>query len=402
MLVLCEGVDPNLSRALSNLRRSGVNVISFSCCVVRQRVPEIPAALRNGGRAYAGEFLKRGLSITYGFGAYDEYCGFDEVRIAELARYVKSQNKTLAIMGFSDYAKEAIECADVFISCAPIRTESGGRMSEEIRSLEIPGEMSSAACTQEVKSMADILLMRPVDRKGGLEPLARVIEYGRIAYRNLRNYTYYLVIAQMMRIISVALPMLFGYSTADVRQMLYLGFVFDLFVLLIFMSDSRRSSEDRRRIRKDVGTFDILAVLKANGKLTVCAAVGAGATVILPRIAALLEIFGKYFYRAEFTYISLVLLQALVFICIYAKDLQNRSALLKLINNRLAQICAGVTVLFTALCFFTPIGRFFGIIESQLFYFFLAFLPAAAFFVCYLVLGSREKTKKGVKRTGKL
>lgn len=402
MLILCEGVDPNLAKALSNLRRSGVNVISFSCCVGREHVAEIPVILRNGGRAYAGDFLKKGLPISYNFGSFDEYCGFDENMISELARYVKSQNKRLAVMGFSDYAGGAIECADVFISCAPIRTEAAGRIAEEIKSLEIPGEQSSASCTQEVKAEADILLMRPSGSKGGLEPLARTIEYCKAAYRNLKNYTYYLIIAQLIRIISVLLPMLFGYSTADVRQILYLGFVFDAFAMLVFMGDTRRAAVDTRKTKKVFENFSLMDVLRANRKITVCAISASAAVVILPRIFALFGVFGKYFYRAEFTFVSLVLVQALLLVSVYAKDLRNKGALLRLVSDRAAQICVGVTVLFTLVCFFTPLGRFFGIIETQIFYFFLAFVPTVVFAVCYWVMTDAEIKKKKSKRTRKL
>ncbi len=399
MLILCEGVDPSLGRALDNLRRSGVKVIAFSNCVGRGNLPEIPDPLRRGERACAGEFLKNGLPISYNFGAYDEYYGFDEAMISELARYVKSQNKMLAVLGFSDYAHDVIESADVFISCAPIKTESSGRIIEEVKSLEIPGEQHSASCTQQVKAQADILLMRPVDGKGGLEPLARMTEYCKIAYRNLKNYTYYLFVSQLMRVISVALPMLFGYSTADVRQILYLGFVFDFLAMLVFMTDTRRAAEDRKKLKGDLERFNLFDVFKSNKKVTISALVGAGATVVLPRFFAFLGIFGKYFYRAEFSFVSLVLLQAALLVCVYARDLRNKGAMLRLINNLGAQICIGVTLVFTILCFTTSVGRFFGIIESPISYFLLAFVPSIAFFICFMIMTVILDKKKGnVKR----
>ena len=398
ILVLCEGVDPTFEKALNNLRRSGVKVIAFSNCVGRGELPEVPDLLRRGERACSGDFLKNGLPISYNFGKYDEYYGFSESMIGDLAKYVKSQNKVLAVMSFSDYAHEAIERADVFISCAPVRTELGGRIFEEIRSLEIPGEQSSASCTQQVKAEADILLMRPVSDKGGLEPLAKTIEYCKVAYRNLKNYVYYLIVAQMMRVISIVLPMLVGYSSADIRQILYLGFVFDLMAMLIFMNDSRKTSENRRKMKEEIEAASLLDILRSNKNITISAIVGSALSVFLPRFFAMLGVFGKFYYKAEFSFVSLLLLQLLLLVCVYAKDLRNKGALLRLVNDLSAQICAGTALIFTLLCFVTPIGRFFGIIETQFSYFLLAFVPTIAFFICFVALNAANEKKSAKKR----
>lgn len=395
MLALREGVDNMISGALSALRRNGVRIISFSNCVGRAHAPEIPDVLRNGGRIYAGELIKRGLPVSHEFGSFDEYCGFDENMITELARYVKSQNKVLAVMGFSDYALGAIECADVFISCAPVRTEADGRLDEEIKSLEIPGEQSSASCTQEIKAEADILLMRPIDGKGGLEPLAKAMEYCKLAYRNLRSYVAYIVIVQMMRMITVAFPMLFGYSTADARQILYLGFILDFFVMMIMLEDTRRAGEERRRLRQSVTQRDVRDIVGSNKTVAICALVGSLLTLLLPRFFDMLVIFGSYLYSAEFTFISLMLMQMLTLVCLYAKDIKNKNAMLRLINNRWAQVGAVTSVIFIALCLLTPIGKLFGVVKIPIFYFLISLIPAFAFAICFVVMTfSKQKQQK--------
>lgn len=399
MLALREGVDDMISGALNSLRRNGVKIISFSNCVGRTHAPEIPDVLRNGGRVYAGDLLKRGLPVSYEFGSFDEYCGFDGNMITELARYVKSQNKVLAVMGFSDYAMGAIECADVFISCAPVRTEVDGRLDEEIKSLEIPGEQSSASCTQEIKAEADILLMRPIDRKGGLEPLAKVIEYCKLAYRNLRSYVAYMVMVQMMRIITIAFPMLFGYSTSDARQLLYLGFVLDFFVMMILLEDARKVGEDRRKLKKSVTGQGVRDIVESNKTVAVCALVGSLLTLLLPRFFDMLVVFGSYLYSSEFTFISLTLMQVLTLVCLYCKDFRNKNALLRLINNIWAQIGVGVTVVFTALCLLTPVGKLFGVVKIPVFYFLISIVPAFAYAICFAVMTNNEKKRvKGKKK----
>lgn len=395
MLLLREGVDASIANALGALRNNGVRVISFSNCVGRTNTPEIPEILRKGKRAYAGDFLKRGLSPTHDFGNYDEYCGFDENSICELAAYVKKENKTLAILGFTDYAFSAIEQADVFISCSPIRAGVFGRLDEEIRALEIPGEQSSASCTQAVRASADILLMRPSDNKGGLAPLARAIEYCKVSYRNLKNFTLYIVCAHIMRIVAIAFPMLLGNSTADARQLIFLGAIFDFLAMMLFMSDTRRCADDYKALRRFFKDGSADTIVRSNIKISLCSLIGALLTLILPAFLGLFSFFGTYIYKAEFTFMALLMLQIVLLVCVYARDLRNYPALYRLVKDKWAIATLSVSVIFTLLCFITPMGALFGIVRNPVFYFFLSFLPPVAFALCFFILpdGNHKKAR---------
>lgn len=386
MLVLREGIDTSIVKAVSVLRKNGIRIISFSNCVGRVNAPEIPETLRRGSRIYAGDLLKRGLPVAHDFGLYDEYCGFDEKMIAELAQHVKAQGKKLAVLGFSDYAASVIHHADLFISCSPVKVGAAGHLEEEIRSLEIPGEQSSASCTQIVKAEADILLMRPSNGKGGLEPLAKAIEYCKVAYRNLKNYMVYLVCVQLMRLICVAFPMLFGNSTADARQLLFLGFIMDFFAMSLFMSDGRRSVSDHASLKRELADSSIADVIKHNSRLFICAATGSVLTLLLPNFFGMISFFGSYLYKAEFTFISLALMQMLALVMIYSKELGNKTAHRRLITSRTAQIGLAVFVVFTVICLVSPVGAVFGISRIPLFYLLLSLVPTIAFLLCYLTV----------------
>jgi len=392
MLVLREGVDNRVQRAIGALKRSGVKIISFSNCIGRENAPEIPEVLRTGKRAYFSDFLKRGLPVTHGFGEFDEYCYFDENMICELASHVKSMGKKLGVLSFTDYAYGAIKQADVFISCAPIKTGVFGRFEEEIRSLEIPGEQSSASCTQRVRSDADVLLMRPKDNNGGLEPIARVIEYCKVGYRNFGNYLKYLICVQAMRMVTIVLPMLLGSITADVRHMLFLGFVLDFLALLVFMSDTRRSSRTCKEIKKEFSQQTLVGFVKSNLSLLISAGLGSVLTLVLPHLMSLIDVFGSYNYRAEFTFMSLILMQLLTLLCIYSVDLRNIETHKRLLSSYPFIISIGLSVVFMALCLIVrPIGNFFGIVKNPLPYFLLSFVPAIAFGLCYFVMTLSEK-----------
>lgn len=391
MMVLREGIDTSIVKAISALRRNKVRIIAFSNCVGRTNAPEIPDALRRGSRVYAGDLLKKGLPVTHGFGSYDEYCGFDESMIAELAQHVRAQGKTLAVLGFSDYAASVIHHADVFISCAPVRAGAGGTLEEEIRSLEIPGEQSSASCTQTVKAEADILLMRPTLGKGGLEPLAKAIEYCKVAYRNLNNFLVYLLCVQAMRLITVAFPMLFGNSTADARQLLFLGFVMDLFAMAVFMGDGRRSREEHVKLKESMEKASLTDTLKSNSRLFICVVTGSVLTLLLPNFFGMLSFFGSYLYKAEFTFISLALMQLLTMASVYADGLCKRVALKRLLENKivLAEIC--VLIVFTVICLLTPVGAVFGVSRIKLFYLLLSLVPPVGFVLGDVIVNAVQR-----------
>ena len=331
ILVLREGVDGSVARSLSALRRSGVRIIAFSESKGRDHAPEIPEILRHGGRVNAWELEKKGLPVTHDFGAYDEYCGFGEEDILKLAKHVKEKNKILAVMGFSEYAAEAVSLADVFITCAPVKVRSSGRLGEEIVSLEIPGEQSSASCTQAVKAEADMLLMRPDGENGGLEPLAKVMEYCRLAYRNLKNYVVYLAVTGFLGVFTVALPMLLGNTVADARHLLFLGFVFDIFVMLALMSDTRRVRGDRRALRRALEICSLRELVMRELPFSVAVLTGSALTLLLPNIFGLFSFFGDYIYTAEFTFLALLFMRVVAVACVYAGDLRNTAAIKRML-----------------------------------------------------------------------
>ena len=361
MLLLEEGIDTTVARSVSALRRNGVKIITFSNCVGRSHAPEIPTILRRGGRAYAGDFLRQGHTVTHGFGSYDEYCGFDANMILELARYVKSQGKSLAVLSFSDYAHGVIEEADVFMSCSPINIGAYGHFEEEICCLEIPGEQSSASCTQEIKAEAEILLMRPNNARGGLEPLARAMEFCKSAYTNLNNFITYLVCVQLMKIIAVVFPMLLGNSVADARQLLLLGLI-DLGVMMIFMYDPRRSSQNCRKIKKEAFSGSVIDIVKSNSRLMIGVAAGSVLVLLLPNLISLFSFFGSYIYKAEFTFISLALMQIMVMIIIYSKGFADVASVRRITKSKPAMISLSALAVFVLLCLITPMGDLFGIV----------------------------------------
>ncbi len=399
MLVLREGIDESIVKATRELQKRNVKIIAFTNCKNRGTAPEIPDVLRTGKRVYASDFISRQLPVTKDFGEFDEYCGFDEAMIAELVAFVKTDGKKLAVLGFSDYAKLATEHADLFITCAPVRTGVFGKFAEEIRALEVPGNQSSASCTQDIKMDADILLSRPKNGKGGLIPLAMAIEHCRIGYKNLRNYLVYLLTVQIIRTISILLPMFFGFATADARHLLMLGFVFDLLMMPIFMTDNRKCNENFEKIKYFFNSKNINWLIKTNKKLFVSAVVGGVCTIVLPVIFDFLSKYiswiKSYDNQAEFAFIAVALMQIVAVFCVYVKDFGDKEAHKKIATSPWFLGAVGGMILFTLVCFiFKPLGEVFGIDNNYLLYFLLSLVPAVVFLLCYLLVTEGNSVKK--------
>jgi hypothetical protein len=358
--------------------------------------------LRQGNRAYAADFARKGLPADHLFGSYDEYFGFSAEDIALIARHVKSKGKGLMICGFTDFAAEAIGVADVFVSCAPVRTGVFGSFAEEIRSLEVPGEQSSASCEQTVKSEADILLMRPKDKKGGLAPLAVAVSSCRIAYRNLFGYIRYFIFASLMRIVAIGFPMLFGQMSGAAIHLLLLGFLADMAALLIFMRDTRRVGAEKKNIKKELLDTSITSLPQKHLPLTAASLLGAVLTLLIPNLIGLLDIFGNYIYKAEYTFTALLLLQLSLFICVYVKDILSKAQMRKLFTNKVFIIELAVAFVLVLICFLTPLGNLFGLVNNPIVYLIASFLPSIAFLICFYAMSFPKKKKTGEEKSKKM
>lgn len=400
MLVLREGLDYATVHTVNEFRKNGINVIVFSNCHDRtDSAPQIPELLKSEKVASFIDFSRRDIPVTFEFGNYNEYSGFGEEDVFKLATLVKSEGKTLSVIGFSNYARKTIDIADVFISCAPIKTEARGHLGEEITALEVPGEENSASCLQTVKIDADVLLMRPKNGKGGLEPMMRVMEYCKIAYRNLNRFLIYLFCAQIMRFIAVMFPAFFGGATADSRHLVMLGMFFDLFALFLFMTNTRRAGVSVAGVKKMYTELKFRDVFAKYKDIILCSVFGGILIVLLPSIFGYFNLFGGYIYKDVYTYMALMFLQLLLVACVYMVDIRNKAGIKYLFTRKIFVAELLTFVLFTVLCFIvTPIGDLFGVELSFVtvtpFYFLLTLVPAAAFFVCYLVMAFVADTKK--------
>ena len=145
-------------------------------------------------------------------------------------------------------------------------------------------------------------------------------------------------------------------------------------------------------IKKEFAEQSFGGFLKSNLKLAVSVVLGSVLTLLLPNLMSLVTVFGNYVYKAEFTFMSLILMQLLTLMCVYSGDLRNVETHKRLLNSYPFIISLVLAVAFTALCLIIrPLGNFFGVVANPLPYFLLSFVPVIAFGLCYFVMTLSEK-----------
>ena len=225
------------------------------------------------------------------------------------------------------------------------------------------------------------------------------MNYCRLAYRNIGGFIRYFVFAQLLRLVTIAFPMLFGQTVADARHVLLLGFLMDLAVIMIFALDTSRGRLVRKNSDSYLSKFNLLNVLQSERPLLISTLLGAVLCLVLPNLISLIGVFDNYLFRAEFTFMTTALMQLMLFICVYAGDLLDKKAMKKVLRNRIFLIESGALVLFLVLCFLTPIGSFFGLIKNPIIYLILSLIPPIALAICYAVLTFPKKNEKGRIKT---
>ena len=108
----------------------------------------------------------------------------------------------------------------------------------------------------------------------------------------------------------------------------------------------------------------------------------------------MIGVFGVYVYRAEFTFMALVMINLALLAFVYIKDYRNLSGLRRLIGDKWAMTALSVCVVFVTLCLATPMGNLFGIVRNPIFYFLLSFIPPIAFILCFIFIVPGKNGKK--------
>lgn len=386
MLILRDGTDPELSKKLQTLRRMGLKPIFFTLNQKDERIPSMTREIMSLPGISVEELKKKNLPVTQNFGAYMRYDDVEEEDILSLLSYLHRAQRRVAILTFSDDTPRVLKEADATVACSAVRAGFFGRLDEEIRVMETDGTQSSASCLQTVKWNADVLISRPNAGNGGFGALIALRRMANACYHNLSSYFEYALCTQLIRVICVALPMLFGSAALNARHILLCSFVIDLVALVLFW---QRKTPPKKEEPKYARFSDYVSAHKT---MWISAAAGALTLVLLPRLMDFLAWIGPYYFQAEFSFCAILYLHlTALFVFLIGRPQSLRDMWQK---TGFLLLCGGV-ILFLILCFVIPsFGFLFDMVQNPFAYAILSFIPAIAFALTYYLLQARKQKGK--------
>ncbi len=384
MLVLGENMDSAFKSAITGMKALGVKTVSFVRTNIHAEYERshIQAPIL-GVIASLSDFLANRLPVTYKFGSIDTYSDLTGEHINKLIAHVHSMKKRVAVLCFSDTCSEFAEKPDVFVTCSALQYRFSGHFEEEIESLEVPGGADSLSCRQDIKTDAEVIIPRPRDGVGGLTSLRRAFALSGAAYTNLTGFFRYVLCSQFIRIVMVMLPMIFGEAFLDARHALFCGFILDIIVMLIFVTE-KCGVENARSFKGLLGEFK--SPVRNNAGMIIASSAGALFAVLLPNIIGAIGFMGQYFYQTEYLFISMILLHITVMYCIRIDNLR-RFGVADI--NRFAIGLDIFSAIFAVSCFtIEPIGVFFDVLEITFPYLLLTLAPSIVCAVLYFIIGN--------------
>ena len=379
-LVLSERTDTDAIKGLTELKKRGVNVVSFISAGKGSSTLEIPSDARLGAQAQKIDFARENKPLSYKFGEIGTYYGFDDLDICELIKFAHSKNESVAVIAFTNTYKASINEADVFISCADIDPRLGTSEQKELESTDISGEATSMSCVQTVKQEADVLIRRPSKRKrGGISALINAFFATHRVKRSLGAYFTYIMTTQLLRICIVAVPMLFNNvvpvgSSAflDARHVAISGFIIDMIALLLFAFDNKP-------LTTMPYSSTIKDYFKNNKALWIATIVASVVAIICPIFFDFSGLFGNGFFidYKEFLFCVLLWMHPVILFCIKFVTVKNAERAIR--NRGYLLLCAGIVAFVILLFANASVGNLMNMQKFALEYFALTFLPPTVF-----------------------
>ena len=367
-VVLGEGIDLSAKKAIATLKAGGVKVISFVDSEEHSG-PEIPEDICGPVRVTKSELIKNNLPLTYKLGEIDTYVGFNQTDIAYFTEFLQNHGGSVGVLAFSDYASDAIDKADVFMTCAPIINVFSAQTEKELFELESVGRGAGTVCEQVLKRRADVLFQRPNLGYGGIKSLLSVFSATNRALRNLADFITYLLTVQIIRIICVAFPMIFGNAILDARHILLYGLLCDVPMLLLLSS---QSAAQRTRQPLRIKTLDDKLIF--NKRTLVTSIAIALFTILLPEFIDFIGFFGVYLYPVEYMFCAVLWLHLATMLIMFARN--GKSPQMLISDRRCLSYFIFVILFLIVVAVVTPAGLFIDWIKIPVVYFVCTFIPS--------------------------
>jgi hypothetical protein len=385
MLAFDTGVDKKATQKILTLSKYGLNTLIFSGRFEAD-LPKFPDELSSLPSVSCDELRAKEMPVTHNFGKYYHYRDADENDIIKIIDFLKAKKKKVAILGFSDRFSNAIQKADVFISCAPVKPRVSGYLYEEINSLTTDGGAKDASCMQTVKSEAEILVPRPKNGHGGFSSIILARKAGIISLGNLKQFVRYLMCAQIIRLCAVAIPMLLGNIALDARHVMFCSFILDFMAFALFLTNTEVYPDQKNK--RNWWDNSVVQQIRDEKVLLIPAMVSVAVLIFLPRIFGFFDIGGQYWYEEGCTFSALIYLHLTVFLVLrYGISCKWK----KLFHDMpLIHYVAGVFAFMITVFAFEPLRPLFGLEMGNPFpYFLLSFVPSVIFVILYYLLSNK-------------
>ena len=353
IMILKEGIDPEIQKKISSLDRLGCKIISFSN---RGRSPKFPKDILGRGCVVKAAFERNKLPITYNFGSIRAYSDLSDEDIISLIDYAHSQNKRVVTLGFTEASFKIASRADGFITCSDITSATLNRTSEELHTAEAVGQSGSSVCSQIVKEKADCIITRPRKNRGGLASIISAFSEMGSLYCNISDYLRYMISTQIIRFIMIGIPMLLGDAILDARHIMLCAFVLDIFAFFSFMKRKGVYMDRRAKNYCDISSKKEYFI--GDNAMLISSVVASATAIVLPRIVDLLA--GGYDYKTEVLFTSLLLMHLISYAAVYYGN--NVGDIKNIYKNKLLLIELAVILLVWIVSFtVSPFGLLFGV-----------------------------------------
>ena len=251
------------------------------------------------------------------------------------------------------------------------------------------GSRTSASCEQVIKAKADVLLSRPWNNNGGISSLASALSFAETAYKNINSFFKYMLCAQILRIIIVAVPMALGAPALDARHVVLCSFLIDILVLLMLATDKTPVPPVKWHKYKLVSLKQHILGEK---KLLLCSLVSGIVAILLPVLMNAVGIFGQLLYDVEYYFCATLWLHLVL--AYYIRFQSVLKIKYVLVNKYFLGLTLGSIAFTVLVSMINSIGVWFNIDTHQLPYFIASFVPCIVFAVIYEVFVCSRKTQK--------
>ena len=402
MLVLSESTDASAKRTIEALENSGIKPIFFSDVLVDGRsvdVSAIPLDILGAESINPNNLISRGKSVTYGLGRVSSYTSFSDKQICELVDALHERGEKVAVAGSSESYEAIYKKADILITYSSDEYKLSGGFEQEVDMAE-DDDVFRTQVAETLRRRADIVVPRPEKkRRGGCASLL-VAKRGALATAaNTLGFFRYVICMQIVRMVLVMVPMLFGSTALDARHIVLGGMLADLFVMFSFMNDRKPRTTGATY---KMAVHELSSPLRFNASTVMCFMAGALFASLLPELVSLLPSVTKYIDKTEYSLIVFVLFHIVTFFCLkFDIRRDNIEKVAAKTNNKPRALTVIYPVFMLALlvmCFISPkISLLFGIEGfTSILYIFIAFVPPLLSAVCYFFFGRAQTKQKNM------